>query len=840
MKKKLLLLMSLISLMSFAQNYDYTVYNPANSGIASYNINDIKLDGNANLWIATSDALILFNGTAFTNYTTDNAGVELGALQKIAIDGLNRKWVTTVQNGLIMYNGTTWLHYRMDNSGLPTNVINDVAVDASNNVWLATYSGLVKYNGSTWTVYNAGNSPITGSSVNSVATIGNNVYLTNEGILRKLSGTTFSIVGDQAQKIRRVIGNDMYVESYGGYLKYTNDQVVAAADFQTTCMLDCQFGGIDVDQNGKVWVGYSRECRTGGVQNLTDCQAYFPAAPGASFEYTSCLEVINSNTIWVGTYEMGLVKMTLTSEPCSAPTNLAVGTTTATTASFSWTASSPAPNGYTIMINNLPVLGGTPYYTNGTSITIDGLSPNSDYYWWLAADCGNAQSQWVSGGFFNTPVPPPCFTKMSNSDNHTLAIKADGSLWGWGENGYYQIGVGDTVDKKFPTRIGNDTDWVAVAASGFHSLAIKADGSLWAWGLNSNGELGDNTTIDRSTPTRVGTANNWAKISAAQGTSMAIKTDGTLWVWGGTLLGFGDFSNRYVPTQLGTATYKEVSTAGQHTLAIRTNNTLWAWGWNNTGSVGNGSNTTVIYTPVQIGTASWKLVEANQGVSHAIKTDGTLWVWGVNTDGRLGLGTTTNVLVPTQLGSSNIWSKMEIGLGFTTAIRTDGSLWAWGYNTQGQLGTGDSNFRPTPVRLGFANDWAHAGGGDRYAIYLKTNGDAYTAGWSPQGQMGLGPNVIHNTMVQIACPTSSLSNSDFLNTADEITAYPNPVTDVLNIDFELVVDTVAIYNLMGQEVMTAMPNAQDFKLNLSSLSSGAYMVKCVFGEQIKTFKIIKQ
>lgn len=839
MKKFYLLLVSFLSLTVLGQNYDYTVYHPSNSGIASANINDLKIDGNGNLWLATANALTMYNGNTFTNYTTDNTGVELGALQKIAIDGLNRKWVTTVQNGLIMYNGTAWTHYRIDNSGLPTNVINDVAVDAANNVWLATYSGLVKFNGTTWTVYNAGNSPITGSAVNSVATIGNNVYLTNEGILRKLSGTTFSIVGDQAQKIRRVVGNDLYVESYGGYLKYTNEQVVAGVDFQTSCMLDCQLGGLDVDQNGKVWIGYSRECRSGGVQNFTDCQAYFPAAPGASFEYTSCLEVINSNTIWVGTYEMGLVKMTLSSEPCSAPTNLAVGTTTSTTASFSWTASSPAPNGYTVMINNLPVLGGTPYYTNGTSITIDGLSPNSDYYWWLAADCGNAQSQWVSGGFFNTPVPPPCFVKMSNGDNHTLAIKADGSLWGWGENGYYQIGVGDTVDKKFPTRIGNDTDWVAVAASGFHSLAIKADGSLWAWGLNSNGELGDNTTIDRSTPTRVGTANNWAKISAAQGTSMAIKTDGTLWVWGGTVLGFGDFSNRYVPTQLGTATYKEVSTAGQHTLAIKTNNTLWAWGWNNNGSVGNGSNTTVIYTPVQIGTATWQYIEANQSVSHAIKTDGTLWAWGANTDGRLGLGTTTNVLSPAQVGTVNTWSKVEIGLGFATAIRTDGSLWGWGFNTQGQLGTGDSNFRPTPVRLGFANDWAYAGGGDRYAIYLKTNGDAYTAGWSPQGQMGLGPNVLHNTMVQIACPETLLATDDFMS-ENEIKAYPNPVNDVLNINFDLVIDTVVIYNLMGQEVMTAMPNAQDFKVNLAHLSMGAYMVKCVSGVQIKTFKIIKQ
>jgi hypothetical protein len=75
---------------------------------------------------------------------------------------------------------------------------------------------------------------------------------------------------------------------------------------------------------------------------------------------------------------------------------------------------------------------------------------------------------------------------------------------------------------------------------------------------------------------------------------------------------------------------------------------------------------------------------------------------------------------------------------------------------------------------------------------------------------------------------------------NEIKAYPNPVNDVLNINFDLVIDTVVIYNLMGQEVMTAMPNAQDFKVNLAHLSMGAYMVKCVSGVQIKTFKIIKQ
>ena len=65
---------------------------------------------------------------------------------------------------------------------------------------------------------------------------------------------------------------------------------------------------------------------------------------------------------------------------------------------------------------------------------------------------------------------------MSPSAARTVwPVRADGSVVGWGDNSFGQIGIPPGV-----------TSIVAIAAGQHHSVALRSDGQVLAWGRGDN------------------------------------------------------------------------------------------------------------------------------------------------------------------------------------------------------------------------------------------------------------------------------------------------------------------------------------------------------------------
>jgi alpha-tubulin suppressor-like RCC1 family protein len=109
-----------------------------------------------------------------------------------------------------------------------------------------------------------------------------------------------------------------------------------------------------------------------------------------------------------------------------------------------------------------------------------------------------------------------------------------------------------------PTQIGTDT-WSVISCGIYHSIGIKTDGTMWGWGADWNGQVGIGSVagLEYYSPVQIGTDTDWVDVSCGDQTSIARKSNGTIWGWGwnqGDILGLGPPDLVPSPVQIGTDT----------------------------------------------------------------------------------------------------------------------------------------------------------------------------------------------------------------------------------------------------------------------------------------------
>ncbi|WP_193211378.1 cadherin-like beta sandwich domain-containing protein [Luteolibacter marinus] len=253
----------------------------------------------------------------------------------------------------------------------------------------------------------------------------------------------------------------------------------------------------------------------------------------------------------------------------------------------------------------------------------------------------------------------------------SFALCSDGSLAGWGSNQWGLLGDGTSTDRNLPVAVDTTgflagKQIISVSTGEYLTLALCADGSIAGWGNNIRGALGSTAPGTTSTPVEV-TRNGAllgkqvrSVIAGADAFAIYRCSDGTAaglgWNNSGQL-GNGNTSDASVPVRVVTSgilsgkSLRMVSPGNHHCVAFTTDGTAVTWGENILGTLGDNS-TVNRSSPVAVqssGVLQGKSIVSVNGSyfnSAALCADGTLAIWGYGGSGALGNGSTTTSNVP--------------------------------------------------------------------------------------------------------------------------------------------------------------------------------------------------
>ncbi|MBE5040999.1 hypothetical protein INF28_11070 [Oscillospiraceae bacterium DSM 107454] len=283
-------------------------------------------------------------------------------------------------------------------------------------------------------------------------------------------------------------------------------------------------------------------------------------------------------------------------------------------------------------------------------------------------------------------------------ENTYYALCTDGSVWSWGSNANCLLGAdklpSELGSRCVPEKIEGLTDVRKISCGEHYTLALKADGTVWGWGSTENWVSGlseeqklqdareeeegilDDERLDAlkqevwgeiyawyKVPTQVSVVKNVCDIAMGKTFALALRNDGLVYAWGNgsysesekRVLGQSApkyysvprliFSDKMFPERL--TDIKAVAVGDSHAVALAKDGVVSAWERNALGVLGNALAANDAGTlahplisngykndlgfPIMSGAKPMEDVIALSASAYytvALKKDGTLYVWG--------------------------------------------------------------------------------------------------------------------------------------------------------------------------------------------------------------------
>ncbi|MDA8610547.1 putative Ig domain-containing protein, partial [Euryarchaeota archaeon] len=303
---------------------------------------------------------------------------------------------------------------------------------------------------------------------------------------------------------------------------------------------------------------------------------------------------------------------------------------------------------------------------------------------------------------------------MAAGEDHSCAIKDDGTVRCWGEGANGRLGYGGSADKNSPTAtssLGTGRTAVDITAGGDHTCAVLDNGSVKCWGGNAFGQLGDGTTTSRTSPTQTLSLGRPAvAVEAGMYFTCALLDNGSVSCWGKNnqgQLGRGytnassDLSQRTPGLTLpmpGGRPVISMDISHYMVCGVVDNGSIACW------SQYGGGHTPSLKTFFNDANPA-KDVATGRFSACGLMENGNVTCWGTGFLGTGGSGQTANpgVIWP-NLGSGRTAVHVELGRKHNCALLDDDSVKCWGDDSYGQMANGaTTSNKNTPTSISFAS-----------------------------------------------------------------------------------------------------------------------------------------